>query len=971
MIKQTKILDLFRSRGKPQTLLSSQVFPLSKKGAIFAFEEGSFNLFAIERTGNIRRFLTPLAGPLLFYLSEAAEQNLYDIAIVSSEKTTLYELSEKDVEQALARDPSLSEEFLLCLRKWFSSLFHCFTKQIPEGHQTTIFPPEPLSLFPNQFLVFTKSLHMQRKEEEVWIEVVKGTLLLYGEENLALTPQKPPFLLTGTLWFRCTEATQIRAIDSSSLLREKLWGPSLALFDEFFNRGLPHLLAARQQTERQVLTERIEEQEQNLDLAVKQMESVLAPSPVPILKKTQDALQYACQLIGNYLKIDFVFSRKALASTEMEEKLNLICSGSQINKRKITLKQGWWKKDLGPLLGFYGEEKKPVALLNPSPLKYEMVDSSKKTAVNSSIAQNISKTAYMFYTPLPPEIKTGRQLVNFFFKNHHKLPFMIFIFSLLGGIISFFSPIATNLLFKYAVPENNASLISYLTLGMIFSAIGFMSFYFMRNFAFLKLEGLGTHFIQASLWDRLLKLSPNFFRRYSVGNLFWRISSIEEIRMLISGNASTLGLAGIFSLMYIIMMLVYAPLLAIIAIGFTLLGLAVTAFYAFRKIDILRKSLEIQGKIRGFVIQMIGGVGKLRVAGAEKNAFSYWASFFSQDKTLQLQARTAQNIVSTVAIILPMLTMWSVYATLIGWLGLKSISLPNFLAFNIALGSYVQSVYPLFSTVIQLVDIFPLWERTKVILEEPMEEEKRKSDPGKLAGEIWVDSVVFGYDPDRPPILNNISIRVEPRELIGIVGPSGCGKSTLLRLLLGFEKPQSGGIYYDGKDLASLDPRSVRRQLGLVLQGESLMAGTMYDNLVCGGLFPPEQIEYALDFSGFTKDLESFPMGLHTYIPMNGATLSGGQKQRLLLARALLIRPSFLMLDEATSALDNRTQEMITKNIRSINISRIVIAQRLSTVRNADRIYVLEKGSVAQSGTYEELAAAPGLFAEMLARQKL
>jgi ATP-binding cassette subfamily C protein len=258
-----------------------------------------------------------------------------------------------------------------------------------------------------------------------------------------------------------------------------------------------------------------------------------------------------------------------------------------------------------------------------------------------------------------------------------------------------------------------------------------------------------------------------------------------------------------------------------------------------------------------------------------------------------------------------------------------------------------------------------------VIIEEPQELLMKKSNPGKLTGDIRLDHVTFSYEEEGASILNDVSIRLSPREMIGIVGPSGSGKSTLIRMILGFETPRSGAVYFNGKDLSHLNLSEVRKQMGVVLQGGGIIAGTLYQNIVAGGQYTEEEIDRAITLASFKNDLENFPMGLHTVVPMNGETLSGGQKQRLLITRALLPNPKILLLDEATSALDNNSQEEITQNIDQLDISRIVIAHRLSTIKNADRIYVLEKGEVTQTGSFESLSNEPGLFAEMLKRQKL
>jgi ABC-type bacteriocin/lantibiotic exporter with double-glycine peptidase domain len=481
------------------------------------------------------------------------------------------------------------------------------------------------------------------------------------------------------------------------------------------------------------------------------------------------------------------------------------------------------------------------------------------------------------------------------------------------------------------------------------------------------MEGVGAHLFNTALWDRLLKLSPNFFRRFTIGDLYWRLSSVDEMRRQVGRAGGSILLTALFSFFYLGIMAVYDKTLAGIAAGCTLFGLLVTIACGYWKSAVLDRSYEIQGQMRGLLIQILSGIGKLRTVGVEKNAFAHWATLFAKNKTFQMQAQNIQNLVTALSAILPIFSVWMIFNHIARCGGL---SMPDFLAFNLAFGSFVIAIYPAFTTWMMLVNQAPMWRRARTILEEPLEQH-HTGTAHRLDGEVLIDSVVFGYDPKMPPVLNGITIAIKRQELIGIVGCSGSGKSTLVRLLLGFEKPYSGAVYYDQKNLEYLNMRDIRKQIGVVFQGSGIMAGSLYDNLVCGGIYTKEQIEKSLELSGFAQDLEQMPMGLHTAVPTDGGTLSGGQKQRLLLARALISNPSLLIFDEATSAFDNRAQEIVSANIASLKVTRIVIAHRLSTIRDVDRIYVVDTGVVAQMGTYDELAKAPGIFAEMLERQKL
>ena len=212
-------------------------------------------------------------------------------------------------------------------------------------------------------------------------------------------------------------------------------------------------------------------------------------------------------------------------------------------------------------------------------------------------------------------------------------------------------------------------------------------------------------------------------------------------------------------------------------------------------------------------------------------------------------------------------------------------------------------------------------------------------------------------------------MKINAGEFVAIVGPSGCGKSTLFRLLLGFEQPEAGSIFYDAQDLKGLDLNSVRRQIGVVLQNSTLFRGDVFANIIGSKPLTLDDAWEAARLAGLDNDLRQMPMGMHTVITDGGGGLSGGQRQRLMIARAIVSKPRILLFDEATSALDNNTQAIVSRSLEGLKATRIVIAHRLSTVQNADRIYVFDEGNVVQSGTFTELIQQDGLFAALAKRQ--
>ena len=737
-------------------------------------------------------------------------------------------------------------------------------------------------------------------------------------------------------------------------------------FSQEFAHALPLYIDRIEEEERDIVDVRTREEREALGEALQDLKTILIPATLEEIGTASDPLIRACQVLARFLKIELFIPKEVVFAADDREKIDLICEASQIRRRKVVLSSTFFTQDQEPLIAFLGVQKVAVALI-PTPAGYKVIDAASSRRVTQEIANKLARDAYKLYVPLPPKVKTGLGVLKFILSHQPLAMFFLVLFAIIASLFAFCIPIVTKFLFSEAIPNSDGSLICYLMLGMICASIGMAGFYFLRDLLLLRMEGVGAHLFNTALWDRLLKLSPNFFRRYTIGDLYWRLSSVDEMRRQIGRTGWSILITALFSVLYLGIMAVYDKTLTQIAGGCALFGLLVTVACSYWKSSVLNRCYDIQGGMRGLLIQILSGIGKLRTVGVEKSAFAHWATLFAKSKAFQMRAQNIQNLVTALGTGLPLFSIWMIFDHIARYRG---ISMPDFLAFNLAFGSFVIAIYPAFTTWMMLVNQAPVWRRARIILEEPLEQ-YHAGTVHRLEGEVLIDSIVFGYDPKMPPVLNGITMAIKRQEFIGIVGASGSGKSTLVRLLLGFEKPYSGAIYYDQKNLEYLNMRDIRKQIGVVFQGSAIMAGSLYDNLVCGGIYTKEQIESALTLSGFAQDLEAMPMGLQTAMPTDGGTLSGGQKQRLLLARAIISNPSLLIFDEATSAFDNKAQEVVSANIANMKVTRIVIAHRLSTIRNVDRIYVIDKGVVAQVGTYDELAKTTGLFSEMLQRQKL
>ncbi|MEW9125222.1 MAG: NHLP bacteriocin export ABC transporter permease/ATPase subunit, partial [Thermotaleaceae bacterium] len=546
---------------------------------------------------------------------------------------------------------------------------------------------------------------------------------------------------------------------------------------------------------------------------------------------------------------------------------------------------------------------------------------------------------------------------------------MILLMGLAGGLLGMLIPVATGIIFNSVIPGGEKAQL--LQVGFLLAAIAVADFLFQltRSFAMLRMEGKMDGSIQAAVWDRLLSLPAPFFKDYTSGELAMRAMSITEIRRILSGVTITTMLTSIFSIFNFGLLFYYDKKLALIASIPVIISILITLGLGYYQIRYERQLIHISNKIHGLVLQLLAGVGKFRVAGAERRAFYQWVKEFSFQRKIAFKGKLIANWLKTFNSFFPMVTSIIIFYFVINATQ-SNLEPGKFIAFNAALGTFIAYMTSLSQALLTVNAIVPMYETTKPILETLPEYDETKDDAGELTGEIEVNHVSFRYKKNGPLVIQDVSLRIKEGEYVALVGSSGSGKSTLFRILLGFEKPENGQIYYNGMDMSKVNIRSIRKQLGVVLQNGQLMSGDIFTNII--GSNPNLTIEdawTAAKMAGLDKDIERMPMGMHTVISEGGSTLSGGQRQRLLIARAIVNRPRIIYFDEATSALDNQTQKIVSDSLDNLSATRIVIAHRLSTIMNCHRIIVLDRGRIVEEGSYQELMGKNGTFSELAKRQ--
>jgi NHLM bacteriocin system ABC transporter ATP-binding protein len=647
-----------------------------------------------------------------------------------------------------------------------------------------------------------------------------------------------------------------------------------------------------------------------------------------------------------------------------------IAVASRVRTRPVRLQGRWWRTDAGPLVGHRAASGAPVALIWRRG-RYEAVNplTGSRTRVGSDNADEFEERAVMFYRPLPERPASIWRLARFSIRGSRKDLRNLAVAGLVTVGLGALVPIATGQILGVYVPKAESGLIVQVSLALMVTSIVSAAFMLLQNLTVLRMEGRIESTLQPAVWDRLLRLPTKFFAERSTGELASAAMGISSMRRVLSGIGPVALQSTTVGAMNVVLLLWYSVPLALAAIGMLLVIGAVFLGMGLWQVRWQRKLVELSNKLNNQAFQTLRGLPKLRVAAAESFAYAAWARQFARSRELQQRVGRIKNLTTVLdAVYLPLCSL--IMFMLLAGPARGSMSAAEFLTFSTAVTMLLTSVTQLTGVLVSAAAALPMFEQVRPILDEAPEVRGASAQPGTLSGAIEARKLTFRYADDGPPVLDDVSLQVRQGEFVAIVGPSGCGKSTLLRLLIGFDRPASGTVLYDGQDLAALDPAAVRRQCGVVLQNAQPLTGSILD-CICGAeTFSQDEVWEAAEMAGLAEDIRRMPMGLHTLISSGGA-ISGGQRQRLMIAQALVRRPRILFFDEATSALDNETQRVVIESTRRLDATRVVIAHRLSTVMDADRVIVMEEGRVVEEGRPADLLADAGGRLHGLVRRQL
>ena len=965
-----------RIRGVRIETGAHRPFPMDDTAVVYFVERGYLDVFAVELEGN------EAAGRRSFVARVPAGEMAFGADTIrhpDQPHRTFGFFAVPSLDGVIVRgerDGVAADDFDLAattwIDEWISRISEFVVRDRPPPRDAQLLEAEPDVSYPAGSMLSAQHLDV------IWVGA-NAPMNLTGRDALAVPADSPLVPVTDRTWMRIDADAAVSAVYTpAALLTDRFW----EAFEGFSTRVLEFAILAESETAGNVQDRRRNAHEVRRTAVTRALggfERILAGPGDNATATLNDGtpLHAAAAMVASACGASLEIPAKSGEAQMSVAAVEGIARRSGIRTRWISLDPGWWRQDGPSLVGFAAGEggtDRPLALIADNRGGYRAVDPVTSTSfvVDENNAGGIAPGGMAFYAPLPDRIETGRSVLRFSLHRRGGDLRTVLLVGVLGGIASLLTPILTGEMLVRIIPRAEISLWSVALIALLLAAFGNAVFEIVRGIALLRIEGRVDERLQSAIWSRLIALRAPFFRDYTVGDLENRANGISEIRRIISFAAVGAAMGGIFSVFNLALLFYYSWSLALYVCALLLVLVGATWFLARGQLRHYRDVFRIQGAINGFVFQLITGLAKLRVANSETFALARWARRFARQKQAAFSAlkwTAGQYVVVGMFHPLALIVIFeSVQHAILDGRG-STFDLAGFLSFNAAFGQLTGAVFALTSAAATAIAVIPLLERVRPIFNATPETADGRIELSDIKGELEFSSVNFRYGPDASKAIDSVSFRIRQGDYVAFVGPSGCGKSTVYRLLLGFERPESGTVFLDGHDLSSLNLTALRRQMGVVLQNGQIVAGNIFENIAGMSPLSDEEAWAAARAAALEEDIRAMPMGMHTIIPEGGVGLSAGQKQRLLIARAFARKPRIMLFDEATSALDNRAQAVVQSSLKGLGVTRVVIAHRLSTIRDVDRIFVLDAGRIVESGSFRQLIERNRVFASLARRQ--
>ena len=952
--------------GTPVPCAANLPLDMDDPQSLWFVEHGAIDVFLVERQDGIdqtapQHLLRAAAGRLLPGVAAQRQDTTLGLIAKGLPGTVLRRLPVSGL-AALAAD-----ELAQQVDAWVMDLSAALSRDL-------VTPPRADTLIEPAPMPAAMTGRLSTRRDVVWLRQPPPGASLYMElvdPALGDSADTSAILaLTPHVWLTLLEAAELPAYASATLAAESRLLPALADFHALtfatarLNRSLALIDQANLERER-TAGRRSDEEDARWRLfnlyGLAQQQTDTAPGA---------ALFEALKLIGQHEGIEFVWPAPRPEDAP-DIDLEQVLQASATRRRQVRLmpEDKWWTSDSGALLAFRNDNGEPVVLLPGGLGGYREVEprTRRQARVTAARAAALRAQAWQFYPALPAGRVGIRELLQVAGKG---LPAALTLCTLAGlaaGLIMLLPAVLAGIIADRVIPGGELSVLYLSATILALLALPAALLYVLRGSALMRLEARAASRLEAAFWDRLLRLPPQFLERYNTGDTALRSSAFQRLRDALQEALTSAVLAVIFLSPALLLISWYDARLGAVCTALALLSLLLTVALGLSQLRPRSRALRVASHLSGRLNQLINGIVKLRVTGAEGSAFGVWAQHYHDQKRAELRHGAREAHLQAFSAALPFLSA-ATLLLVVTLPGPAAIPVGEFLTVFMLFILFQSAVARLGASFSTLATVITALDQVRPFLDEPLELSVGGEPAGELRGAIRVDHVSFRYDSDSPLVLDDVSIDARPGEFIAITGESGCGKSTLCKLLTGLEQPDAGSIYYDGRDLRRLNIKQVRRQLGVVPQKIQLHPLDLWDNIVGSHeQASDEDIWHAARLACVDTDIKSMPMKMLTTVGHN--LISGGEAQRVSIAHTLLRNPRILLFDEATNLLDNARQTTIMENVERLNTTRIVIAHRISTLRQADRIYVLKDARVIQTGTFEELSAMPGAFRDLIQRQ--
>ena len=812
----------------------------------------------------------------------------------------------------------------------------------------------------------------------VWVsEPPRGASLFMGivdpaELAESSGPHEAVIPLTRTSWLALFDEATLTGISTESLAEQGMLLPALASFHavafslERLNRRLVvvddvNLERARTASRR------------TAEKAARQRLFNIYDLPVDRDAGVEDtALAEALQLIGRHEGIDFkIPARSGLSGSPVGLVDILDASGIRARRVRFKAEGSWWRGDSNAMLAFRAEDGRPVVLLPGRFGRYREIDpvSKRSLRVTAERAGELAEEAWMFYRPLPPEGVEPKDLLRMALRGSAADLARLVIAGLPYGMIKLLPALALGFVANEISAGGSAGALY--AVAVVVAAFGLLGalLHLFQSTVMMRLEGRSASRVEAAFWDRLMRLPPSILHRHPAGDLAMSGMTFQNLRDGLRGVVANSFLSIIFLLPVFAVIFFYDATLGFITLVFSLASLLVAVVLGLRQISPYGRMISAARRVAGRLFQLVGGISKLRMDNAEGSAYAIWAKDYREQKRAEIELGALEGHSRAFGAALPFLA-GGVLLFAVAAAGDRNIPVGDFLVVYTVFLVFQSAIARLGESFGAIAAMRPAFEQMRPLLSAVPETVTEGEPVEYLGGEILFDRISFRYDPDGPLILDDVTIHARPGEFVAIAGESGAGKSTLFRLALGIDWPTAGAVYYDGRDLRHLNLKQVRRKIGAVPQSVGLHPQDLWDNLVShhDGV-ATEEVWAAARTAEVEAQIREMPMGMMTMVGASGSVLSGGESQRITIARSVIGSPRIMLLDEATNWLDNESQAKVMRNLADLTSTRLIIAHRLSTLEQADRIYVLQAGKVVQCGSFDELKEVDGVFKELIKRQ--